>query len=283
MIVFLNGQFVAEEQATVSVFDRSFQYGDGLFETIRISHGKPFRWTQHMERMARGAGFLGIPMPFDAPRLRHAVDTLVEANTTPEAVLRIALSRGVGPRGYSPAGANQPMIAMSLHPMDPFPTSPGKRKLVTSPLRLTEKDPLARWKTGNKLLQVLARRDAEQRGADEALMLNGQGELCEATSGNLFWFEGTTLHTPPTNAGLLPGVTRGLILQLAPRLGITIKETRAEMPALLGADGAFLTFSSSGLVEIVSVDDNPIPTPPCTQSVYNAYRNAQETETTASP
>lgn len=279
MIVFLNGEFVAEEQARVSVFDRSFQYGDGLFETVRISRGNPFRWTQHMERMERGAKFLGIRLPFGAPELRLVLKQLVEANRATEAMLRISLSRGVGVRGYSPAGADHPVLVMSLHPADPLPASPVQWKLVTSSLRLSDHDPLTRWKTGNKLLQVLARGEAEQRGADEALLLNTQGELCEAASGNLFWIEGDTLHTPPADAGLLPGVTRGVILKLAPQLGLVVRESRAGIPALVGADGAFLTLSSMGLIEIVSVDGILIPTTRRTQSIYKAYRTAQEAGT----
>src|SRR2546423_3079092 len=116
MIVFLNGQFVTEEKAVVSIFDRGFLYGDGLFESVRIHKGKPFCWPEHMERMRRGAEFLHLRIPFAAEKLLEYVNHLVEQNKLPEALLRITLSRGVGPRGYSPTGANLPVLAMSLHP-----------------------------------------------------------------------------------------------------------------------------------------------------------------------
>src|SRR5512136_1645826 len=99
MLVFINGQFIPEEQAVVSVFDRAFMYGDGLFETMRVAGGKPFRWAQHLERLRRGAEFLKIPLPFTPDTLRGFVGQLVEQNKMPDAVLRVTLSRGVGVRG----------------------------------------------------------------------------------------------------------------------------------------------------------------------------------------
>src|SRR5579872_7032026 len=116
MIVFLNGQFVPEESAVVSVFDRGFLYGDGLFETIRIFKGKPFRWEQHLERLQRGAEFLKIKLPFSCTALPKFADELINKNQMPDALLRLTLSRGVGIRGYSPKGAEEPTVVMSLHP-----------------------------------------------------------------------------------------------------------------------------------------------------------------------
>ena len=100
VLIFLNGQFVPEERAVVSVFDRSFLYGDGLFETMRVFHRKPFRWEQHIERLQRGADFLGIKLPFTPEALRRFAGELVAKNNLPDALLRLTLSRGVGVRGY---------------------------------------------------------------------------------------------------------------------------------------------------------------------------------------
>src|SRR6266403_5504984 len=116
MIVFLDGKFVPEEQAVVSVFDRSFLYGDGLFETMRVSGGQPFLWTEHLERLQRGAAFLKIQIPFSADVLRAHAEQLIRLNQLPDALLRLTLSRGVGPRGYSPRGADDPRLVMALHP-----------------------------------------------------------------------------------------------------------------------------------------------------------------------
>ena len=112
MIVFLNGEFVEEEKAVVSVFDRSFLYGDGPFETLRVVSGRPFRWDQHLVRLQRGIDFLGFHLPFAPGEIRGFADQLIRRNQSPEAVLRIVLSRGAGPRGYSPKGADRPVLVM---------------------------------------------------------------------------------------------------------------------------------------------------------------------------
>src|SRR5258707_280259 len=116
MIVFLNGQFVPEAEAVISVFDRSFLYGDGLFETMPVFNGKPFRWEQHLERLQRGSEFLQIQLPFAADVLLSFALELLSKNQMPDCLLRVTLSRGVGVRGYSPKGAEHPSLIMSLHP-----------------------------------------------------------------------------------------------------------------------------------------------------------------------
>jgi len=171
MIVFLNGNFVPEDQAVVSVFDRSFLYGDGLFETMRICKGESFRWEQHLERFAQGAKFLKIRLPFSNDSLRRYVAELVARNQMPEALLRATLSRGIGLRGYSPKGADHPSLVMSLHPA-PAMDAPARWNLITSSCRLPANEPLAQFKTCNKLSQILARAEADAAGADEALLLN---------------------------------------------------------------------------------------------------------------
>src|SRR5438874_7180093 len=116
VLVFLNGRFVPEKKAVVSVFDRAFLLGDGLFETVRIFNGKPFRWRQHWERFRQGADFLKIKIPFGQERLQRSALNLVRKNKTPDSLLRLTLSRGIGARGYSPKGANKPTVVMSVHP-----------------------------------------------------------------------------------------------------------------------------------------------------------------------
>lgn len=279
MIVFLNGQFVPEEQAVVSVFDRSFLYGDGLFETLRVANGKPFRWEQHLRRLTQGSAFLGIRIPFASAELLEALTELVRLNNAPESVLRITLSRGVGTRGYSPRGANRPLVLMSLHPASPLTATPTTWKLFTASYRLRETDALAQWKTNNKLIQILARREAEEHGADEALLLNTQGEVCETSSGNVFWMEHGRLLTPPTKAGLLPGVTRTVVMELASTLGLAVVELRASSEALENSQGALVSLSTLGLVEITGVDGRDLPRTTQTQSLYNAYQRLVKDET----
>jgi len=142
MRVFLNGNFVPEAQAVVSVFDRSFLYGDGLFETMLIANSVPFRWTQHFARLERGAEFLKIVLPFSGPQLREFALQLIGENKMSRALLRLSLSRGVGIRGYSPRGADTPTVVMSLHAApDLDPKQLAGWKLATSTFRLPARTP----------------------------------------------------------------------------------------------------------------------------------------------
>ena len=200
------------------------------------------------------------------------------ARDSAAALLRLTLSRGVGPRGYSPAGADAPTFVMSLHPAPPLPAQAPRLKLHTASLRLPVGDWLSACKTANKLPHVLARAEAEAAGADEALLLNPRGEVTEATSANLFWLEGDTLHTPPLSSGALPGVTRADVLALAKSHGIATHETTTEPARLLRADGCFLTSSSWGVVEAESLDGNPIPKSPLTQRLRTALLDSWRAE-----
>ena len=270
MIVFLNGQFVPEEQAVVSVFDRSFLYGDGLFETMRIRNGKPFRWERHMERLTQGAKFLDIQMLFTENALRTFVAELVTRNQMPEALLRLSLSRGIGRRGYSPKGADHPSVVMSLHPAPKNDVS-SLWRLITSTFRLPTNEPLAQFKTCNKLPQVLARAEADAAGADEALLLNTEGHIVEASSSNLFWIERDTVCTAPLASGILPGVTRTVVLEICGNLRLTTRQITIFPAVLREADGVFLSLSSVGIAEAIALDGQPLKRCPTVDHIRNAY------------
>lgn len=259
MTVFLNGEFVPEDEAVVSVFDRSFLYGDGLFETLRVMHGVPLDWSSHWRRLAAGADTLRIKLPFASNFLLTQARELSLQNQLPEALLRLSLSRGPGPRGYSPKGADTPTLVMSLRPAPALGSTAPQWKLHTASLRVPAGVALTACKSANKLLHVLARAEAEAAGADEALLLNNRGEVAEAASASLFWIEGGVLHTPPISAGVLPGITRAWILDWASTGKLPSSETRADLPRLLRADACFLTLSSWGLIEVTGIDNQAIP------------------------
>lgn len=273
--VWVNGRFIPEDQAVVSIFDRSFQYGDGLFETIRIHHSVPMHWTPHLDRLRAGAEQLRIQIPFDPAAITAAAQTLVQEHAVQEAILRLTLSRGVGRRGYSPRGANQPMLVMTLHPLSESErTPPAGWNLATSRFRLPARDLLSRFKTANKLIQVLARAEAEDSGADEALLLDSGGHLAETTSGNLFWIEDGVVCTPPLSTGALAGVTRDAVIQLCARLGLDSGELISEADRLKSADGVFVTLSSWGIVPVARLDGLDLPSSPVTDRIRKAYWEA---------
>src|ERR1051326_2720628 len=272
MTVFLNGQFVPEAQAVVSVFDRGFLYGDGLFETLPVFNGKPFRWAQHWARLQRGAEFLRISMPFASEALRGFAEQLVVLNRAPFSLLRLTLSRGVGVRGYSPKGADRPSLVMSTHSQpDSSRQTPLRWRLVTSRFRLPADEPLAQFKTCNKLPQILARAEADAAGADEALLLNTDGYVVEGASSNLFWVGDNTVCTPPLASGILPGVTRAVVLEICQTCGLAVREANVNPDRLRSAKGVFLSLSSRGIVEGLLLDGKALAQSTLVERLRVAY------------
>jgi aminodeoxychorismate lyase len=272
MIVFLNGQFVPEEQACVSIFDRGFLYGDGLFETLRVSNGRPFRWAQHLERLQAGMKFLRLRLPFSPEQLTLAAHELIQRNETREAVLRLTVSRGVGPRGYSTRGADRPTVVMSLHAAPGIEADvPRRWRLVTAPAHLTAAEPLAKFKTCNKLPQIIARADADAAEADEALLLNTDGWVVEATSSNLFWIQDRNVFTPPLASGPLPGITRAVVFELCQKMHLPCREANAKTEQLLQSEGVFLSLSSLGIVVVSHLDKKPLAQSPIADRIRVAY------------
>ena len=280
MTVLINGQFVPEEQAAVPVTDRSFLYGDGVFETIPVYTGKPFRWAQHLERLTRGADFLKIRLTFAPKELRVLANELIRRNQMPDAILRVTLSRGPGERGYSPTGADSPLVVMSLHPRPIVdPQDPPQWRLKTSSYKLPASDPLSSFKTNNRILQVLAQAEAEAADADDALMLNTNGEVAESSSANLFWIYHDTVYTTPTGRGALPGITRAVVLELCQALNLPTNKRVIKPESLLKSEGVFLSLSSLGIVTVTALDGEPVPTSPVVDRIFTSYHEAVQRET----
>ena len=280
MTALINGKFVPPEEAVVSVIDRSFLYGDGVFETIPDYNSKPFRWAQHLERLTRGADFLKIRLAFAPKELRVLASELIERNQLPSAVLRLTLSRGPGERGYSPRGADSPFVVMTLHPMEPVdPQNPPHWRLKTSSYKLPASDPLSSFKTNNRLLQVLARAEAEMADADDALMLNTNGEVAETSSANLFWIYRDTVYTTPTGRGALPGITRAVVLELCQALNLPTNKRVIKPESLRKSDGLFLSLSSLGIVPVSAIDEESMPTSPIVDKILTTYYEVVQRET----
>ena len=280
VLVFVNGKFVPEEEAVISAFDRGFLYGDGLFETMRVLNGTPFRFQQHMERLQRGAHFLDITLPCTNDKLRGIANELLKVNATADAVLRVVLSRGVGKRGYSPLDACNPSLVLSLHPAPARPSSgsPGWR-LVTSSIRIEPGDALAQHKTCNKLPQILARAEADRAGAEEALLLNTRGSVVEGSASNLFWISNGAICTPPAPAGILPGITRSVIQEIGASSGIPCHESTISRDELLQAEGVFLTQSSVGIAQGISLDGVVLSRCALMDELAAQYQRVLENET----
>ncbi|SVB76286.1 uncharacterized protein METZ01_LOCUS229140 [marine metagenome] len=265
----LNGRFLPLDEAQVSASDRGFLYGDGLFETIRIHDGRPFLWDWHMIRFMDGSESLGIALPQSTESLLGNVRELICRNDGPESIVRIALSRGVGQRGYGVTGDEQPTLLITQHPLPQALSKP--LSLVTTTARVAVGDPLARVKSANKLGSILVKRDATRQRADDGLILNSDGNVTETSSANVFWVENGTLHTPPISDGVLPGVTRRLVIDLAPALGQAVREESAAPDRLQQAEAVFVTSAATGIRAIGQVDGTALGTHPLVGQLQDAH------------
>jgi aminodeoxychorismate lyase len=265
----LNGESLPLGDAQISANDRGFLYGDGLFETVRIHAGRPFLWEWHMERFVGCAKFLHIVPPQSTDSLLGDVRELIRRNSGPESVVRITLSRGVGGRGYGITGDEQPTLLITQHPL---PAKPSKLlSLLSTSARVAVGDPLARVKSANKLGSVLAKREATDQGVDDGLILNSDGNVTETSAANLFWMEGGTLRTPPVSDGVLPGVTRRLVVGLASALGQPVREESVAPERLQQADAVFVTSAATGVIAVGQVDGAALSTHPLVCQLQDAY------------
>jgi branched-chain amino acid aminotransferase len=272
-VIYLNGQLVSPEDAAIDPTDRGFLLGDGLFETLRAYGGRVPWLDRHLDRLAAGAAVLGIPLP--ALDLGAAVVETLEANdlATADAALRITLTRGPGPRGLVPLATPRPTLMIAAHPLQSPAGAPLRAMIAAT--RRNEHSPLANLKSLNYLDNVLAHREAAAAGANDGLLLNTAGRLASASAGNLFLVRQRTLLTPPTSEGVLPGITRAVVLDLAPELGLTAVETPLEPDQLDQAHEAFVTNSLIELRPLVAVDGRPIgdgAPGPATDRLLQAYR-----------
>jgi len=272
MLVFLNGKILPEAEAFVPLNDRGFLLGDGLFETMRVANGKTFRFAQHLERLTRGADFLKIQLPYTPRELEKFAAQLIEQNQMPEAVLRVTLTRGLGGRGYSLKNSGSPTVAMTLHALPPQNVDePLQWNLVTSSYRIPTSDALSAFKTTSKILNVMARADAEEKGADEALLLNTNGEVAETAGGNLFWVYQDKICTVPAGRGVLPGITRAVVLEICQSLGLETNKRVIKPEHLRNAEGLFVTNSALGIVPVAAFDGEPVAPSPLVDQIASAY------------
>lgn len=208
MKLFLGTTLVEETDATVSPFDRGFTLGDGLFETLRVKAGKVLRLEAHLARLAAGADVLGMPLP--AIDLALALARTAAGNGLGEGVLRLTLTRGIGPRGVLPPAEPKPTLVIAAAPLSP--PLPAARLVIAQGTRRNDRSPLARVKSLNYLDGILARQEAARRGADDAILLNTRDGVAETSIANLFAVIDGTLVTPPLSEGVLPGVMRAQVI-----------------------------------------------------------------------
>jgi len=257
----IDGQLVAERDAKLSVLDHGLLYGDGLFEGIRVRAGRIFRLDQHLARLSLGARFLGLELPFDAEERARIVHETVRAFGRREAYVRLLVTRGEGPLGVDPTTCHKPTmvcIAAEIALYTPEQRAQGLSMITSSYRRPNPDVQDVAVKTLNYLGSALAKQEAKRQGADEALLLNQQGRVAEASVANIFALHGKALSTPPPIDGCLAGINRGAVLELARQMGFSVGECSLGRRELLAADEVFLTGSGAGVVGVRSLDGRAI-------------------------
>ncbi len=251
-IVYLNGFLMPRSQALISVMDYGFLYGFGLFETMRAYRGQVFRLERHLSRLAHSAEILGLPV--GALALKGAVMGTIQANQLSEARIRITVSTGEGAMPPDPSTCSQPTVLILAEHYKPYPEQVYHKgfNAVVSSIRRNSQSPLSRLKSANYLESILAKQEARAAEADEALCLNEKGLLAEASMSNIFLVTDGILRTPDEESGILPGITRETILELAPQLGINTLEQDISLNELSQAEEAFLTNS---LIEVMPLTE----------------------------
>ena len=240
-ITCLNGEFMPAGEACVPVTDRGFRFGDGVFETVRIDHGRLYQWELHLSRMHAGLAALRIAPP--VVDWRAVAAEMLARNHAENGFLRLAVTRGSGSRGYLPDDASTLTWLMEYMPPVEAPEHPYKLWVST-----IQRSSLSALPTNCKLAHgigsTLALLDARDNGCDEALMLSSDSKLCEAASANLFWIKENVLYTPALSTGCLAGTTRDAVLRLAP---IPTQEVVMEVDALAIAEAVFLSNTRLGI------------------------------------
>ena len=266
---YVNGRFVPEKEATVSIFDRGFLYGDGVFETMRVYGGKIFRLKQHLQRLRKGQERLKIDITEDG--YSELFTELIARNGVNEGVVRLYVTRGVGDGTWSPKTVNGPTV-VALAGQRSFESDPRGLRLIVSSVYVSEHALLADLKTANRLPYVLAKLEAEQAGADEAVILNENGWVMDCSAANIFAIMNDKLFTPSLYEGALPGIAKCVVLELAAKLELPVDECGVQPSFLEESDELFVTSSSLEVAPVAEFNGKTLLSHTITHRLRAAYR-----------
>jgi len=255
----VDGQISGEREARISVFDHGFLYGEGVYEVLRTYRQRPFLFEPHLSRLRVSAERIALPVPWTDAEILARVQATVEAAQVPQdAYIRLLLTRGVGDLLYDPAACPAPTTVIIVKPLVDSPVQiyeEGVQVVLVPVLRNHRQSVDPAIKSNNLLNNALAMQQAITRRGFEALMRNHRGELCECAQSNFFLVSKGVLRTPPLEAGLLAGITRAFVLELAAALGYAPREETLVEADLATADEMFLTSTTKEIVPVVRVDD----------------------------
>ncbi len=260
-LVYIDGRRVPENEAKISVFDRGLLYGDSVFETIATHGGRPFMLVEHIRRLRHSAELVYIELPVDDDTLCAEAESAVAESGNSECYLRLTVTRGIGGLGLDPSLSENSCRILIVTPLQrppPEAYESGVSAISYRTQRTAESTEATGAKVGNYLVAVLAMRQAKPANANEALIVNSEGKVVEGATSNLFARYGHELITPPESAGILPGITRQLVLEVAERLKISVSYRCPILSELLGADEIFITSSVREILPIVKLDGRTV-------------------------
>ncbi|MDK1030467.1 MAG: aminotransferase class IV [Planctomycetia bacterium] len=280
--VYVNGEFVPEGEARISAADAGFLLGVGVFETLRAYNGRVFRLEDHLGRLRLGTEAFNIELTETDDEIRGAIARLIAGNGVPEARLRLTVSQG--PLGRDPlpeGGQGRATVVITATDVAPYPDEfyENGMSVLVSKTRVSESDPTTRHKTTNYLPRLVALKEAHEAGCGEALMFNSKNHLAEGAVSNAFIVSNGELVTPQVSEGLLPGITRKVVLGLAGELQIPAREGPVVMDDILSADEMFLTNSIMEIMPVCMIEHHAIgggKPGPVTRRLRDAYRSAVE-------
>ncbi len=259
--VYINGKLYDKEDAKISVYDHGLLYGDGVFEGIRSYNGKVFRLREHLDRLWNSAKAIWLQIPMSKDEMAKAIEDTLRVNRISDGYIRVVVTRGVGTLGLDPNHCQEPQVIIitdyiALYPPEIY--EKGLEIITVSTLRNHPAALSPRIKSLNYLNNILAKIEGLQAGCIEAMMLNHKGEVAECTGDNLFLVRNGRVLTPPIEAGILEGVTRQAVIELARESGREVLEIPLTKHDVYIADECFLTGTAAEVVPVVKVDSRTI-------------------------
>jgi branched-chain amino acid aminotransferase len=259
--VYISGRFVPQEDAKISVFDHGLLYGDGVFEGLRSYRGKVFRLREHVVRLYESAKAIWLEIPMSQDEMCDAVKEAIRINKIDDGYVRLVVTRGAGTLGLDPNRCSNPQVIIIADAISLYPQELYEKGLEIITVSVQRNHPAAlspRIKSLNYLNNILAKIEGLQAGCIEALMLNHKGEVAECTGDNIFLVRRGVLLTPPLEAGILGGITRDAVIELAGEAGIEVREAPLIKHDVYIADECFLTGTAAEIVPVVKVDSRTI-------------------------
>ncbi|MBS7645715.1 branched-chain-amino-acid transaminase [Candidatus Bathyarchaeota archaeon] len=258
--IYVNGKYLPKDQAAISIYDHGLLYGDGVYEAIRAYDGMVFKLREHIDRLYESAKSIKIEIPVTKEEMIGIVTETLRRNGLTEAYIRILVTRGVGAMGVDPRNCPTPTIAVVAEPREPiFGASEEGIRAIISSLRRTPRHVLdPRIKSLNYLNNILAKIEAIEAGVEEAIMLNDEGYVAEASTENIFIVKEGKVITPPPSAGVLDGITRRVAIDISRRLGYQVEERNITIHEVFNADEVFVTGTAAEIVPIVEVSGRKI-------------------------